>query len=308
MSRRRLLTLIAALVLAAPVLAYAFGAAVAPADFQRFSVTTPAGPDEPDPALFHELSQRLVWTVHRVSSKDASLSALAREYNTAPMSLQVTNNDELVLLSPGRRLVVHNGKGRLYEVKKDSETLNQIVAHYHRDKVGAQRFKESIVYANKLPGIALLSDYEFQRGARLLLPNITETWDSFHFPISGFRISSYFGNRFHPLLHRARMHDGLDLAKPWGSPVYPARSGVVVQTGWTEGYGLLIVIKHKDGYTTRYGHLSKILVHVGQTVQRGNTLIGKVGSTGLSTGPHLHFEVRDPKGKPINPMAKIGRR
>ncbi len=285
-------------------------AAVSAQEWARYSVITPAGPAEPSPALFHQL-KRLVWTVHKVTRKDASAAALAREYGTTVSCLQTTNNDELLLLYPGRRLTVLNyrGSGRLYEVRKDSETLNEIVGHYHRDRVGAFRFKEAVVFANRLPGVALLSDYEFLKGARILLPNVRRRFDGYRFPVDGLiRITSGFGWRFHPLLHRTRMHDGFDIAKPWGTPVFPARSGRVIRTGWAGGYGLLVVIRHPDGYTTRYGHLSKILVHVGQIVQRGRTLIGRVGSTGLSTGPHLHFEVRNPAGRPINPMVKIGRR
>ena len=282
----------------------------ASAYFQRFSVLTPAGPDEPSPALFKEL-HRLIWTVHKVTKGDDSLSVLAKEYGTTPMSLQSTNNDELLILSPGRRLVVLNGNGELYRVRQDSETLNHIVARFHRDRRAALRFKESIVAANGLPGSALLEDWWFKKGDRVLLPKISVNFDTYRFPFAGWgwgRISSRFGERWHPILHRKRFHDGLDIAKPWGTPVFPARSGRVIQAGWCEGYGELIVIRHSDGATTRYGHLSKILVHVGQLVQRGRTLIGRVGSTGLSTGPHLHFEVRDKWGHPVNPMKEIGRR
>ena len=113
--------------------------------------------------------------------------------------------------------------------------------------------------------------------------------------------------RYHPILKRTRFHEGLDLPRPWGTPVYPARNGRVIRAGWSSGYGLLIVIRHSDGDTTRYGHLSKIYVKPGQLVSRGKTMIGRVGSTGLSTGPHLHFEVRDKYGHPINPMKEIGR-
>jgi murein DD-endopeptidase MepM/ murein hydrolase activator NlpD len=102
------------------------------------------------------------------------------------------------------------------------------------------------------------------------------------------------------------MHEGLDIPKPYGTPVYPARSGRVTLAGWHEGYGMLIEIRHFNGEATRYGHLSKIYVKPGDVVQRGKTLIGRVGSTGISTGPHLHFEVRDRNGNPVNPMGTIG--
>ncbi|UPT73383.1 MAG: M23 family metallopeptidase [Elusimicrobiota bacterium] len=122
------------------------------------------------------------------------------------------------------------------------------------------------------------------------------------------RISSRFGSRYHPVLKRRRMHDGLDIPKPYGTPIFPARSGRVVEAGWHDGYGQLVVIKHNNGETTRYGHMSKTMVKVGDLVQRGKTMIGRVGSTGISTGPHLHFEVRDRNGKAVNPQQKIGKR
>jgi murein DD-endopeptidase MepM/ murein hydrolase activator NlpD len=276
--------------------------------FERYSVLTPAGPAEPSPELIRSLD-RLVWTQHSVIKGEYGAEQIAKKYGTTAMSLQVTNNDELYVLNPGRKMIVLNKNGQLYEVKKATETLDRIIATVHRDKAQAFKYKQLVVAVNRLPGVALLEDYELVKGQRLLLPNVTRSWDSYHFPIVGpIRISSGFGSRYHPLLKRRRMHDGLDIAKPWGTPVYPARSGTVTEAGWSEGYGQLIVIRHADGMTTRYGHLSKMYVKAGQSVQRGKTLIGRVGSTGLSTGPHLHFEVRDRNGKAVNPGAKIGRR
>jgi murein DD-endopeptidase MepM/ murein hydrolase activator NlpD len=236
---------------------------------------------------------------------------MAKIFHTTTMSLQTTNNDELLIINPGRKIIVHNKDGQLYEVKKATETLDQIVAKYHKDKAGALKFKEAVVVANDLPGAALVNEYEFTKGQRVLLPKVTVAFDTFHFPFQGWgwgKISSKFGSRYHPILKRTKMHDGLDIAKPWGTPVYPARTGKVMEAGWTEGYGMLIVIRHSDGSTTRYGHLSKIYVKSGDMVRQGKTLIGRVGSTGLSTGPHLHFEVRDKNGKAVNPQTKIGRR
>src|SRR5262249_45365294 len=150
----------------------------------------------------------------------------------------------LMILSPGRKVTVHNKEGQLYEVRKSSETLDQIVSRYHKDPRMALKFKESIVKENRLPGSALLYDYEFARGDRILLPKVTVTFDTYHFPFQGWgwgRISSRFGKRYHPILKRKKFHEGLDIAKPYGTPVFPARSGKVVEAGWTEGYGMLIV-------------------------------------------------------------------
>ncbi len=103
-------------------------------------------------------------------------------------------------------------------------------------------------------------------------------------------ISSAFGWRVHPIHQTERFHSGTDLAAPEGTPVVAALSGTVEIAGWLGGYGFTVVIAHANDLETRYAHLSEILVHPGQTVKQG-TPIGLVGSTGLATGPHLHFEV-----------------
>ncbi|WP_448585386.1 M23 family metallopeptidase [Thermaurantiacus sp.] len=118
-------------------------------------------------------------------------------------------------------------------------------------------------------------------------------------PVDGARLSSGFGMRFHPILGYSRMHQGLDFAAPTGTPVLASAAGRVVMAGWGGGYGNLVEIDHGRGMRTRYAHLSRIRVKPGQQVGQGAT-IGAVGSTGLSTGPHLHYEVWV-NGKPVNP-------
>lgn len=103
-------------------------------------------------------------------------------------------------------------------------------------------------------------------------------------------ISSLFGTRVHPVTGQVRFHQGTDLAAPEGTPVVAAFSGRVEIAGWLGGYGLIVVISHGDSHETRYAHLSEVLVKNGQEVKQG-TVIGLVGSTGLATGPHLHFEI-----------------
>lgn len=122
-------------------------------------------------------------------------------------------------------------------------------------------------------------------------------------PVSGARQSSAFGSRNHPILDRVRMHSGVDLAVPTGTPVHAAAAGRVAFAGWNSGYGNLVIIEHGGGLSTRYGHMSRIGVKSGQRVAQGQT-IGAVGMTGLATGPHLHYEVRK-NNVATNPAARI---
>jgi murein DD-endopeptidase MepM/ murein hydrolase activator NlpD len=111
-------------------------------------------------------------------------------------------------------------------------------------------------------------------------------------PLEFSRVSSGYGMRFHPISGDQKPHLGVDYAAPVGTPVRAVGDGVVDFAGWQNGYGNFIVLNHRNGQSTAYGHLSRILVKKGQHVEQGNT-IGAVGTTGFSTGPHLHFEFRD---------------
>lgn len=123
-----------------------------------------------------------------------------------------------------------------------------------------------------------------------------------HWPISG-RLTSWFGYRRDPLTRYSRMHGGIDLAAKTGSAVRAAAHGTVKAAGYRSGYGWTIVISHGYGYETLYGHNSILLVRAGQIVKKGQ-LIARSGSSGRSTGPHLHFEIRL-YGKRINPLTVL---
>jgi murein DD-endopeptidase MepM/ murein hydrolase activator NlpD len=107
--------------------------------------------------------------------------------------------------------------------------------------------------------------------------------------------------RLHPILGFSRMHAGIDFGAPVGTPVFAAGDGVVVKAAWAGGYGRWLQIKHSGGYETGYGHLSRWAVKAGQHVHQGQ-VVAYVGSTGLSTGPHLHYETML-NGKKMNPSA-----
>ena len=146
----------------------------------------------------------------------------------------------------------------------------------------------------------------WQAGVDRLLYQIAEDLRTLIIPAEG-RLSSRFGMRQHPLLGITRHHDGIDIACKVGTPVKAVLSGVVDFSGREGGYGKLIQLRHTgEQMKTRYGHLSKLLVKKGQRVRRGD-IIGQSGNTGVSTGPHLHFELYH-EGKIVNPQRYLGKR
>jgi murein DD-endopeptidase MepM/ murein hydrolase activator NlpD len=117
----------------------------------------------------------------------------------------------------------------------------------------------------------------------------------------GGRLASRFGWRVHPIFHTRKLHTGVDLASPRGTPIYASGDGIVERAGWSSGYGNYTLIRHVNGYETGYGHQSKIIVKPGDKVRQGQ-LIGYVGSTGNSTGNHLHFEIKI-NGNFVDPLS-----
>ena len=120
-------------------------------------------------------------------------------------------------------------------------------------------------------------------------------------PISG-RLSGAFGWRTDPLHGSGRFHAGVDLAAPAGSPIRATSDGSVTSSGWAGGYGYMVVVSHGNGVETRYAHMSAVAVDVGRSVRQGD-VIGLVGSTGRSTGPHVHYEVRI-DGRAVDPLSR----
>ena len=119
-------------------------------------------------------------------------------------------------------------------------------------------------------------------------------------PLDDAKLTSDYGMRTHPVIGGRRNHKGVDLAAPTGTPVYATADGIVDRADWFSSYGLFIRIEHGADLETRYAHLSRLAVSAGERVYKGD-LIGYVGSTGRSTGPHLHYEVRV-AGDAVNPM------
>jgi murein DD-endopeptidase MepM/ murein hydrolase activator NlpD len=122
------------------------------------------------------------------------------------------------------------------------------------------------------------------------------------YPVNG-PVTSNYGYRVHPIRGTTRLHTGMDFGVGYGVPILAADNGVVIHSGWYGGYGNTVIVDHGGGFTTLYAHASSLSVRAGQTVKQGQT-VSRVGSTGMSTGPHLHFEVRY-NGNPINPLSRL---
>ena len=159
-----------------------------------------------------------------------------------------------------------------------------IVSFENDQKVGTEIIKEEITY-QAVPKIV-------ERGTKIPPTYIK--------PISGGRLSSNFGRRSAPKRGASTYHKGVDWATPTGTAVVASSGGTVAKAGWGSGYGYVVYINHPDGRQTRYGHLSKVLVSAGQTVSQGQK-IALSGNTGISTGPHLHFEILI-GGSQVNPL------
>lgn len=146
------------------------------------------------------------------------------------------------------------------------------------------------------------SPVETNQNEQIKVPRLSSGSLQFIRPAKG-RLSSPFGMRIHPVTRKKKMHNGIDIAAPIGTPILAAEAGVVTTASNLRGYGLVVYVQHNDEYETRYAHCSKFHVGVGDRVTKGQ-LIAEIGNTGLSTGPHLHFEIRI-NGKPVNPSSYV---
>ena len=182
-------------------------------------------------------------------------------------------------------------------LKKDGETITSVADKFDIDS-------ELCAKTNDLEADKALKAGQnmFLPGAKLDVASLAEiNGDLFRKPIRrSYYLSSYFGWRANPFTGARSYHSGIDMACPQGTPIYAALAGTVTEAGYNNIYGNYVVITHHSGYKTLYGHMSAILAVKGQSVNT-KTQIGKVGSTGMSTGPHLHFTVFK-NGSRVNPL------
>ena len=273
-----------------------------------------------DAAIDEVTKDKATPTIYEVASGD-TLSEISEKVNI-PMDDIIAMNDslqnEFSVLQIGQELTITIPKPKLavsrieqvyyeedYEADiiyvdndewytTDMKTLQEPSAGHHNvmaqityvndDQVGVEYLKEEVTYE----AVAKI----VERGTKIPPTYIK--------PISGGRLTSGFGRRRAPKAGASTYHKGVDWATATGTPVYASSGGVVAKAGWGRGYGYVVYINHPDGRQTRYGHLSRVLVSAGQSVSQGQR-IALSGNTGVSTGPHLHFEILI-GGSQVNPL------
>lgn len=250
---------------------------------------------ESDTAIDNSL---ITYQTYRVKSGDM-IGFIADEFNvTQDTLISVNNIRQTRLIQVGQYLKIPSMPGIIYTVKKDGETPATIAEKY---EVNA----EKCALVNSIQ-----TDTSLTAGASIFVPDAELDWvtrqeingDLFHKPLhQRYWLSSYYGWRNSPFdASKRTFHGGIDMAAPSGTPIYAALDGRVIATGTNTVYGNYVIIQHHSGYKTLYGHMSKITCKQGNFVYT-NTIIGKVGSTGMSTGPHLHFTVYK-NNKSMNPL------
>ncbi|WP_276840409.1 M23 family metallopeptidase [Anaerovibrio lipolyticus] len=226
----------------------------------------------------------------------------------------IKHDYDLIMKVKADREIVMNTKAKLEKDKADVELLvadaeikqknmldkkqaQQVLldkAEYDRD-VSQQAYEEIMAASQEIT--RMIQRSQMVGGSYVASGSGAMIW-----PLNG-PITSEFGWRTHPIFGTQRYHSGLDIGGDYGLPIVAAASGTVIHSGWISGYGYTVIIDHGGGITTLYGHNESLLVGEGESVSQGQT-IAMCGSTGNSTGPHCHFEVRE-NGEPVSPYSYL---
>lgn len=231
-----------------------------------------------------------LYTIQKIAENDKEIIAEIQEKQEAIAAKKEKLEAESVLLANARQSVeakkgtlevaTRNKQVRIKEIQQSNVELEKQIDENNKEaKALTEIIKKRSVKT------------KYQGGSML--------W-----PVAGhYQVSSPYGNRKHPILGKVKFHSGIDIPAPQGTSIQAANGGVVIFAGWQNGYGNFIVVDHGGGQATAYAHCSRLVAREGQKVEKGD-VIAKVGTTGYSTGPHLHFEVRI-NGETINPMSKF---
>lgn len=237
---------------------------------------------------FNDLVTRMD-LLKRIASQDAALVS------------QVRSERALIV---EKRQQLEADKARLVVLKQDAETnqkrieanraeQQRMLAQAQEDQAAAERtYQELLAKSNEIEEM-------LRNRPSPSIPSYVQGSGDLIWPLSSMTITSEYGWRIHPIFGTSRYHSGIDIGADYGDPIWAAAGGTVIHSGWLGGYGKTVIIDHGGGLTTLYAHNSELTVSEGESVYQGQ-IIAYAGSTGYSTGPHLHFEVRE-YGEPVNP-------
>lgn len=277
-----------------------------------------------DQAVEEVIKEQEVNAIYEVVSGD-TLSEIAIKVNIPMEQIVAMNKDvladvnstirvgqELIITIPEPELSVERQEELYYEEIYDADvvyiendswyTTKQVTLQ--EPSAGFRKVVAIISYLNDTEtGREIIKEEVVMEAVPKIVERGTKVPPTYIRPISGGRQTSAFGKRKAPTKGASTYHKGIDWAIPTGSTVVASCGGTVIKAGWGKGTGYTVIIRHEGGFETRYAHLSKILVKVGQKVSQGQR-IALSGNTGVSTGPHLHFEIRI-NGTPVNPKKYI---
>ena len=201
-------------------------------------------------------------------------------------------------MAPGKLLLLSSARG-IFISETPNTSLERLLFSARTDGTSGQGVLLSIPRGGKTERFRFIPGDDFSPTERIFFLN-----RGFHYPLQSFQISSPYGPRISPITGKPSVHGGLDLAAPEGTEVYAVRNGTVINQGEDPILGKFIIIRHENNWVSVYGHLSEIKTVLNQELQSA-ILIGKVGSTGQATGPHLHFELRQ-NGQTRDPARLLG--
>lgn len=248
-----------------------------------------------------DFRQKVTFSEYKVRSGD-TISGISRKFGLSNISTLIAVNgiSNVRQLKSGQNLKIPSADGLVHSVKS-GDSLSSLSVKYGVTV-------EDLLDVNDLESQVLTAGQTlFIPGARLSSETLRMAMgELFTWPLKGsWRLTSNYGRRADPFTGVTSFHTGIDMAMPSGTPVYSSMSGKIESVGYTNIFGNYVIIKHVNGYQTLYAHLTKSLVKSGQNVAQG-AKIGLVGSTGYSTGPHLHFTVFK-NGKLVDPMTVLKR-
>ena len=257
-------------------------------------------------ALEEELNNNSSNNIYTVKQND-TLTIIAINHGVSINELRTANDVDGSMIHPGDELVIPGENGSLTGQGGEEEEVEEITHNVRNGEALSTIARQHDTDVATIREYNNISGDLIRAGDELVIPvnrsgnnNATRSTDSnFSWPVDG-NITSAYGNRRHPVTGRNDYHSGVDIAAPHGTTVQAAASGTVNFVGWMGGYGRVVIIDHGNGYETLYAHNSQILVNEGQNVNRGNA-IARVGTSGVATGPHVHFEVHQ-NGNHQNPM------